>query len=174
MVIEIDMEDLRQGLITYLKGFSELRKLHKDAGSELNWPRQDSEVIYEHGCLMEKGRVVLPKRTVKPESRECYFNAWKLYKRRKGLRYCEGYIGLDGCPIPVMHGWCIDKAGMILDPSVEQDRKTVYYGVVFKNEFTDRIWPELRRKGAIGIFGNMWRIRTITWDVLLANIENVV
>src|SRR4051812_18443087 len=66
--------------------------------------------LYTQGRAMGAGseRKVLPEARVYPHSRTCYLNAWHYQARhvRGGpLRYCEGYVRMATCPIPVMHGW---------------------------------------------------------------------
>jgi hypothetical protein len=113
------------------------------------------EVIYDQGKEFPV-RKALPERIVTPHTKACYGNAYRLYRRRKHLTYCEGYVALESCPIPVMHGWCVNAEGEVLDPSVEQDRPAIYYGMAFKDEFVLASWAILNKRRYIGILGNLW------------------
>lgn len=60
----------------------------------------------------------------------CYMNAARLAMRRKDLIYVEGYAaGI----IPVMHAWCIDQEGRVLEttwpPALQRSHD--YYGIPF-------------------------------------------
>jgi hypothetical protein len=66
---------------------------------------------------------------------------------------------MAGCPIPVLHGWCVNGDGLVLDPSIEFERGAVYYGIEYEDDFTRERWKQLRRKAAIGILPNVWMLR---------------
>lgn len=90
-----------------------------------------------------------------------------------GLRYCEGFVALRGFPLPgFLHGWLVNEHGRVIDPSVEQDRDAVYYGVAFKTESAIQWWKILDKKGWIGILPNQWLLR-IDIDKLCAGFENL-
>ena len=94
----------------------------------------------------------------KGKMKDCYRNAYLLADAFSDLTYCEGYaMGI----IPVLHAWCIDSEGQVIDNTWPDGSE--YYGVRFKFWFvTDTIfrhrcwgvidnwqdkWPLLRGEG---------------------------
>lgn len=135
----------------YTKGLTDFLE-----GTRLVMPQSIPAYVATHGRVYTK-RVKLPKKQIRPKSRECYYNAWQLWRRRRDeLHYAEGYIALEGCPIPVMHGWCVDLKGRVVDPSVANELGCVYCGVKFTPDYTDQVWLVLRLSGYIGIFENAY------------------
>jgi len=124
-------------------------------------PLTAEEWVAQKGVPM-LSRQRLQRKLVRPKSQECYWNAWRLRKQRARsdcLTYCEGFVLLRHMPIAVMHGWCIDEHGAVLDPSVEQERPAIYMGVAFFDEFAERTWRQLLAQQAIGIMGNLWKFK---------------
>lgn len=83
--------------------------------------------------LLATGRFFIPRilpPTIKPMPlKQCFDNAYKLARRRKGLHYVEGYA--QGV-IPTMHAWCIDADGHVIDPTWAHDGCALgasYFGV---------------------------------------------
>lgn len=146
--------------------FRMLRESKPESAAYL--PMTSEEWVEKHGVAMTQ-RAPLPARMVKPKSQQCYWNAWVLFlmKHRtitSPVSYCEGFVMLPDVPIPVMHGWCLDSKGRILDPSVEQDIPPVYIGVVFKDGFAMDAWGKLNKERRIGILGNVWVFKkTMDW-----------
>lgn len=142
------------------------RVMRKERGEEVFMPHTFEEWAAEKGVPMT-ARLSLPSHMVHPKSQMCYWNAWLLYLSSSGrgskqhrydsLRYCEGFVALPDVCIPVMHGWCVDAKGRVLDPSVEQDRGAAYIGVAFSEAFAVSAWGKLNKWKAIGIVGNIWR-----------------
>lgn len=66
-------------------------------------------------------------------ARQCYKNAtWLAIENRK-LTYCEGYaLNL----LPVLHAWCVDETGAVIDPTWKEGR--AYCGVPFKTSFVQQ------------------------------------
>lgn len=46
--------------------------------------------------------------------KRCFDNAFRLAERRPDLCYVEGYAF---SLLPVEHGWCVDEAGHVIDPT---------------------------------------------------------
>lgn len=167
-------EQCEEAVKGHLQAFADLRALLRHNKPDLQIAQTLEELILERGRPFTR-RGALPKNfPVTPRSRECYFNAWKLYKRLRNhkYRYCEGYVMAESFIIPVLHGWLIDsETNELLDPSVEQEGAIYYHGVVFRRDFTDWVWPMLRRRQAIGILGNVWQLRDLSTEELLNGIE---
>jgi hypothetical protein len=160
--------DLSKDLLDYLKGWALVRELNKAAQHMAVTPM---EWVLQHGKPFAK-RHTLPKRQTRPNSRECYHNAWKRCRMTGHmLRYCEGYVALDSCPIPVMHGWCLNPDGEVEDPSVDNARPAAYYGVVYQPEFAFETWTDLILNNAIGILGNAWMLH-LTHDDILKGVDH--
>lgn len=88
---------------------------------------------------------------------ECYKNAARLAMRNELLTYVEGYaFGV----FPVMHAWCVNKDGIVIENTWEEGEgyfgvpiktkylmhsiyKSQYYGVIDRCESR---WPILREK----------------------------
>jgi hypothetical protein len=145
------LRDLEQ----YLQMIPRARKTFPDQYERL--PLTTDEWLLKHGKPMIS-RLPLAERLVHAKSQVCYQNAWTLKQRyrRLSLRYCEGQVWLERCPIPVMHGWCINEHGAILDPSVSNNELAVYWGVIWDDEFAREKWSYLRRKKHIGILPNAY------------------
>lgn len=145
-----DRDDLLSWLRSHYQ-FMELQKL-----------RTPESLVWKHGSEMP-ARAEL-KCGVTPKSQTCYLNAWKLFKQLRKKRtsealfYCEGFVALKSCPIPVMHGW-VEHDGLVKDSSVEQNRAATYYGVRWRWAFADDCWRKLDARGYIGILGNAWLLR---------------
>lgn len=84
---------------------------------------------------------------------ECFGNAL-LTSIRYDLEYCEGYA--SGI-IPILHAWCLDEEGYVVDPTWElilDGHERSYYGVVLDREL---ILPTILDSGYYGLIGNDWR-----------------
>jgi len=66
-------------------------------------------------------------------NRQCYKNATWMAITNRNLIYCEGYaLNL----IPVLHAWCMDESGAVVDPTWGVGR--AYMGVAFKTSFVQQ------------------------------------
>lgn len=156
MFTEKEAEEQVEYLKSYLTGWTEYRETMKAIGETRLPHKTIDELVYEHGELMMKRGKLLAKQ-IHPNSKECYFNAWGLMERRPELTYCEGYIAIEKCPIPVLHGWCINvETQEVFDPSVAMKRGIVYWGVKYRSDFAQDAWRRLRRNQLIGILPNLW------------------
>jgi hypothetical protein len=82
----------------------------------------------------------LPRHISRGTLRHCFENAYDL-ALRSGLVYVEGFAaGI----IPVLHAWCLDSGGKVVDPTWHALLNPVYYGVPFKRGFV--LDTVLRRK----------------------------
>lgn len=96
--------------------------------------RSVAELLIAHGThytettpaapFLSKGFVVAPQ--------HCFDNAYRLARRRKTLRYVEGYAM---SVIPMYHAWCITADNVVVDPTWELTASIVrpscddYFGV---------------------------------------------
>lgn len=137
----------------FMGRWQDLRDFHERMGSGIKVPKTIDETLLEVGRPFT-ARSLLDDKDVRPESRECYWNAWQLFLRQPGLHYCEGMVVLEGFGMPVLHGWCIDEEDRVWDPSVSQHRGAVYHGAQFEDDFVHKAWEQLRETELIGIFAN--------------------
>jgi hypothetical protein len=149
-----DPDVAKAEFIDYLDAETDLRRVMLELGLPANTEKGLKEFVREHGSLHDGGLVALPANVVQPLSQECYYNAWALMVDRDDLFYCEGYLYIDSCPLPVLHGWCVDADGRIHDPSIPQDSRSMRYGVIFARPFASVQWDRLRSRGMIGILCN--------------------
>lgn len=86
------------------------------------------------------GRLFLPCRK-KPgwllmgPKRACFNNETAYAISRDDVFYAEGYAIEPGLPIPVQHAWLVDASGEVLDPTWDDTRDHVYFGIAFKRSF---------------------------------------
>lgn len=70
---------------------------------------------------------------------ECFRQATNLYLSNKNeYSYCEGYAISEKLPIPLMHAWCVDKKGNVVDPTWHENTATIptgYFGIVLNGDF---------------------------------------
>lgn len=107
---------------------------------------------FEH-FVKENGRFytprALPTDVSEGKIKDCFMNAWHLATERKDLTYVEGYA-IGTAIIPVLHAWCVDKNGNVIDPTWGTAK--AYYGVSFPTDFV--IKTAMSRK-KFGIIDNM-------------------
>jgi len=91
----------------------------------------------QEGCVLEFGRPMVLKpnsRHKRGPMRQCFMNAVKMATSGRLVTYCEGYaMGV----MPVLHAWCVDQEGRVIDPTWSMP-DAVYYGVPFKTEYVLR------------------------------------
>lgn len=79
---------------------------------------------------------------------ECFKNAFKLWESdRRKFDYVEGYAVVGNLPVPVLHAWCVDKEGVVYDPTWKDGRG--YYGVKLKDEYIYRTLVARKKYGII-------------------------
>lgn len=155
-------------LVSQLGQWGAYRKAMDVIGKPFNMPQTFDEMLLEHGhSFIERAKTTW----CKPNSKQCFLNAWDYWRGRVDLRYCEGKVILGSLidarlPLAIEHGWCVDRDGVVHDPSVSMDELCVYHGVVFKDDFAKDSWTKLRhpRHQLIGIIPNLWCMREIEFD----------
>lgn len=81
-------------------------------------------------------------------SGECFRNAGRL--ALKGYTYMEGYALPEG-GIPLLHAWCVDAAGAVVDPTWAAPERAAYFGVVIPTEV---VCTAALLHGSWGLLGN--------------------
>ena len=113
---------------------------------------------WEYTCIedfiLKNGRKMkiepLPEGIKRGEPRQCFKNAF-LLALENGFTYCEGYAN-SVVPLPLMHAWCVDKNGIVIDPTWEDGKD--YFGVEIPMEIANRI---ILKSGHYGVID--------TWDL---------
>lgn len=108
--------------------------------------------------VLTHGREWTTKTDVPKEARDrklgqCFRNAANLALGwyRNELIYCEGYaISV----IPMMHAWCIDLQGRIIDPTGNQ--WTDYFGLAFKSMYLQEALQSQGHYGLIDAWKSDW------------------
>jgi hypothetical protein len=59
----------------------------------------------------------------------CFRNSGMLAISR-GYQYCEGFVMPKKFPLAIHHAWCLDKNGVVLDPTLaDADETSAYMGI---------------------------------------------
>ena len=87
-----------------------------------------------------------PKGLRKMTDKQCYRNATVL-SRERGLHYAEGFAASI---IPVLHAWCVDDNGTVIDPTWRHPETAAYRGFIIPQEILAR---EILRNGYYGVLG---------------------
>mgnify|MGYP006427996217 CR=1 FL=1 len=86
------------------------------------------------GLLIDHGREFMAH-TLDPDfprmaPKQCFRNAMTLaLEYPQDLVYCEGYVS---ALIPILHGWCADEDGQVVDPTLDRPDDREYFGIPFK------------------------------------------
>lgn len=70
-------------------------------------------------------------------TKQCYRNALELAILKPDLyTYVEGYaINL----LPVLHAWCIDKDGVVVEPTPNWEKGYSYFGIPFQTSYAKKM-----------------------------------
>lgn len=96
----------------------------------------------------------LPDRRLRGPVKQCYWNSLRLARRRKTLRYVEGYAWpiLDGrAGIPIHHAWCVDQLDRVWDVTLREPEQAAYYGIAFSLEEIERFRAAVERPSEFSI-----------------------
>lgn len=75
------------------------------------------------------------------KAKACYRNALLKVVKDPSLTYVEGYITCFD--IPIVHAWCIDKEGNVIDPTLDGKHIGMdYFGVPFKGKYVASLMME--------------------------------
>ena len=134
--MKIDSQD---GVVTYLQIVSSV--------SGLTGCKSAEGFVLKHGQKFDPRP--LPKGTKRGPIQQCFRNCANAAMDDPTLTYCEGYaIGV----IPVLHAWCVDKDGKILELTWKKPG-TEYFGIPFQTSFLKR---QLCRSGYFGLI-DAWK-----------------
>lgn len=86
----------------------------------------------------------LPEGYRRSTPKQCFYNACRLMDR--GLEYYEGYVWSARFPFAIHHAWVQDGYTLI-DPTLSEPQKHVYWGVRFDREVV------LREQVKSGVYG---------------------
>jgi len=117
--------------------------------------------------VLKHGREFTPSRTLPKDMRlgklgHCFENAAKLAIDRACYTYCEGYaMGI----IPVLHAWCVDENGVVVDPTWTRGNLEalgmVYFGVAFNTKYLIHHLCEHEKYGLIDAWEARWPLLRI-------------
>jgi hypothetical protein len=77
----------------------------------------------------------LPPGVARGLRHQCFENACYLAHERPALTYVEGYGFKSRIPVPILHAWCVDRAGRVVDITWNEPDKSCYFGIPFKTSF---------------------------------------
>jgi hypothetical protein len=104
-------------------------------------------IILDRGCEMRVSRQRPP---AMGKIKECFMNAQRLaIFDPQHYRYAEGWAIDDGLPIPILHAWCVNRLGLVVDPTWHGRPGRHYYGAVIDIDYV------LERQLATGVFHAM-------------------
>ena len=99
------------------------------------------DFVLKNGQLFESK--MLPKKVKRGPMKECFKNA-ALLSMETSYYYVEGFaFGI----IPVIHGWCVNKKGRVIDPTWEDGKE--YYGIIIKRDYLFKYLLKYKRYGLL-------------------------
>ncbi len=105
------------------------------------------DFVLQHG--REFPQRPLPEGVVRGPMKDCFRNAAHLLYEHPEYTYVEGYAaGM----IPMLHAWCVDDEGFVVDNTWPEEIGNCYFGVPFNTRFVMRTLCE---RGYYGIIDNM-------------------
>ena len=137
-----------EGIRSYLGMWRELRDRTGAKGAD--GMIMTADYILENADVFA-GRV-LPSEYRMGEIKMCFKNAAELALADPSLTYHEGYaVGRAG--IPVLHAWCVDEDGGVVDPTWPTDgadpTEWTYLGCGFQTDFVCRVLVEKETWGVL-------------------------
>lgn len=107
------------------------------------------DFILKHGRLF--AQAPLPSDVQRGQMKECFRNSALLALERSDLVYCEGYaISV----IPVYHGWCVTRGGLVVDSTWPDGRD--YFGVPIRRAYLIERLMKRKRYGLLDDWENDW------------------
>lgn len=134
-------------LKTFLKAeLSLMRKAR--CGNKLNGWYTTGHFVLKNGRQWNNGHP-LPDDVEPMKEKMCFKNAAQMAIDSNRFIYCEGY-GLS--IIPVMHAWCLDKDGNVIDPtwaSLPFEKGREYFGIAINTKYLIAHLCETERWGSL-------------------------
>lgn len=107
------------------------------------------ELVADQGRYFTSQPLPPPFRRMRPK--ECFHNAATTAIRHHelGIMYCEGYVNvLKNNIVPLLHAWCVDHNGNVIDPTIGYQPHTQYIGIPFELDFVIHAYG-VRKAGSI-------------------------
>jgi len=102
--------------------------------------KSNEALILDYGIAFEN-KIKSP---ILGEPKACYQNCFEVMLNRPDLHYCEGYAIDENLPLALIHAWLINNESEVIDPTWLDERKAVYFGVVFNKEFVINMSTETK------------------------------
>jgi hypothetical protein len=92
----------------------------------------------------------------KGKMKECYANSSTAVlglgkPKLEGTRYVEGFVRIEGTPLPIAHAWAVDENGLVLELTMDEPG-VEYHGIEVPNE--ELLALIMRRDGYPGVIDN--------------------
>lgn len=91
------------------------------------------------GMLLDFGSEMRVSKEIPPlcgELKECFANAQSLASLFDDkYRYAEGWAVLGHTPMPLLHAWCLNARGLVVDPTWCGRGKAWYFGVEIDTDY---------------------------------------
>lgn len=102
----------------------------------------------------------LPEDIERGVPQECFRNSHELVINQldRGFTYFEGYAVRASLCVPILHAWCVDELGGVIDTTWKNSQECTYWGVGFDYDFMVQHTLEL---GWYGILGNHWMTKEV-------------
>lgn len=119
------------------------------------------DFVLKHGHYFQDVLDPIPRKYKYGPLKLCYKNAYQAALMSGGeLIYCEGFA--FSILIPVLHAWCIDLKGNVIDvtwdrskfTSINPEDKFEYYGIPFALDF---VWDQMSKSKHYGIL-DCWEL----------------
>jgi hypothetical protein len=122
-------------------------------------------ILREHGRMFAHGPYKGEYKTLDPNGR-CFDQAM-MCARKMGLTYVEGFMVFQHPkgPLPIGHGWCVDKEGVVVDPTCWKytgNSIVSYAGVPIKLEYSEA-WKKMT--GYYGCIDGYFDGETVNTDI---------
>jgi hypothetical protein len=146
------MSDSIDEIRRFLTSRSVVAALNASRGDD-HWYHSFDEFILAHGERFAPSPLPSEFRRGRPD--QSFRNATELVMRDVSMfTYVEGYVLSSS---PVMHAWCLDKDGTVIDPTWEDIKVRGYFGVRFPIRL---LYASMAVSDAYGIF----HVNSVTED----------
>jgi hypothetical protein len=89
---------------------------------------------------------------------------------RANLTYVEGFALIGPGKSALLHGWCADNQGKVIDCTWD-DRGTAYFGVPIHPEYVRRKLTEFGRLPAGQVTGSLFNDSANNWPILSGSVS---